>query len=172
MNTVAHLVLFSLAIIFSSSAFAHGPCAADIEKLCKNVADAHGAKIDCLKSHESELSAACKQHMTVMENEKEKIHESCQGDVQKLCSNVERGGGRVMGCLESHESELSVACKQTIAQEKQMHETMHSCKSEAHQLCSKVVPGEGRMLACLKSHESQLSDACKSAVMNQPVSLQ
>ena len=36
---------------------------------------------------------------------------SCKDDVEKFCTGVERGGGRIMKCLKEHESELSEPCK-------------------------------------------------------------
>ncbi len=44
----------------------------------------------------------------------------CRPDVQKLCSGVQPGGGRIVACLKQHESELSPQCqKQVAAQGKQ-----------------------------------------------------
>jgi hypothetical protein len=35
----------------------------------------------------------------------------CTTDVQSLCAGVKPGGGRVLACLQSHVSELSVGCE-------------------------------------------------------------
>jgi hypothetical protein len=35
-------------------------CGADVKKFCSDVEPGHGGKYQCLKSHESELSATCK----------------------------------------------------------------------------------------------------------------
>ena len=40
---------------------------------------------------------------------------ACAGDVQKLCSDVPPGGGRIISCLQQHKEEVSDACKQAIA---------------------------------------------------------
>jgi len=40
-----------------------GPCAADIEKFCKDVQPGGGRIIKCLKEHEVQLSAGCKEQL-------------------------------------------------------------------------------------------------------------
>jgi hypothetical protein len=39
---------------------------------------------------------------------------ACAADVQKLCSNVPQGGGRIIACLKQHKEEVSDRCKQAI----------------------------------------------------------
>lgn len=39
---------------------------------------------------------------------------ACAADVQKLCSNVPTGGGRIIACLQQHKEEVSDRCKQAI----------------------------------------------------------
>lgn len=39
----------------------------------------------------------------------------CAADVQKFCKDVKKGGGRVIECLKSHQSELSQACSDMLA---------------------------------------------------------
>ena len=39
---------------------------------------------------------------------------ACAADVQKLCSNVPPGGGRIIACLKQHKEEVSDRCKQAI----------------------------------------------------------
>jgi hypothetical protein len=39
---------------------------------------------------------------------------ACAEDVQKLCSNVPPGGGRIIACLKLHKDEVSQGCKQAI----------------------------------------------------------
>lgn len=39
---------------------------------------------------------------------------ACAADVQKLCSNVPAGGGRIIACLKQHQQEVSQGCKQAI----------------------------------------------------------
>ena len=42
--------------------------------------------------------------------------EACRADAERLCANVEKGGGRRMMCLREHESQLSPACKTGLAE--------------------------------------------------------
>lgn len=39
---------------------------------------------------------------------------ACHDDAQKLCANVERGGGRVVNCLISQKDKLSEACRRAM----------------------------------------------------------
>ena len=43
------------------------------------------------------------------------LRDACVGDAQKLCANVQRGQGRIVQCLKSHEAELSPACRDGLA---------------------------------------------------------
>ncbi len=47
--------------------------------------------------------------------------EACKGDVQKLCSDVKPGGGRIIVCLNDHKDQLSQACSDAIAKARAHH---------------------------------------------------
>jgi len=99
----------------------HKQCAADVTRLCKDVQPGHGRVAVCLNEHAAELAPGCKQHIeTVMMhmNEKMDMHADCAADVQKLCSDVPAGQGRVAFCLGEHTSELSPACKKHVDEAK------------------------------------------------------
>jgi len=44
---------------------------------------------------------------------------ACRGDVEKLCSGVEPGHGRIAACLRKNETQVSAACKDAIANARQ-----------------------------------------------------
>jgi Cysteine rich repeat len=113
MNFLAVLAgVFCLAIATGASAQeATGPCKADAAKLCNGVQPGGGAILKCLKSHESDLSPACKNNMAKAKAEIKEAKEACEGDAKKLCEGIKPGGGRIIQCLKQHESELSPSCK-------------------------------------------------------------
>jgi Cysteine rich repeat len=39
---------------------------------------------------------------------------TCRQDVQALCPDVQRGGGRIAACLNSHAAEVSPDCKAAL----------------------------------------------------------
>lgn len=43
------------------------------------------------------------------------LHAACDSDIQKLCSGVQPGGGRILACLKQHKDEVSDTCKQAVA---------------------------------------------------------
>lgn len=45
----------------------------------------------------------------------------CKEDRAKFCPDVERGGGRVMQCLQTHASELSESCSAALANHQGRH---------------------------------------------------
>ena len=44
---------------------------------------------------------------------------ACKADVEKLCSGVEPGNGRIAACLKQNEAQVSAACKEAIAKARQ-----------------------------------------------------
>ncbi|HEY8925769.1 MAG TPA: hypothetical protein VIU64_15385 [Polyangia bacterium] len=96
-------------------------CAADAARLCKDVQPGHGRVAVCLGEHSAELAPGCKQHIDMVMahmNEKMDMHADCAADVQKLCSDVPAGQGRVAFCLGEHTNELTPACKKHVDEAK------------------------------------------------------
>ena len=74
--------------------------------------------LQCLHQHESELSPQCAKSMAEMKQraashiaEIREMKRACGGDADTFCKGVELGGGRLLGCLEEHESNLSPSCQ-------------------------------------------------------------
>ena len=156
---IAVLSLFALPL----SARAQDACRSDAERLCKDVPPGEGRIIACLKSHESELSPACKEKLAAGKAKLEKIKEACQPDADKFCKGIQPGDGRIAACLKSHEGELAPACRQIAEKvEAAIREVHEACKADVGKFCQGIRPGEGRILACLKSHEAELSADCKA----------
>jgi len=113
-------VLISTAIALLAAGFAanagaqgrkgDGPCAADAKKFCGNVEPGGGRIVKCMKSHQAEVSPACQSEMKRAEERMEQVKEECSADAKKFCQGIKPGGGRILSCLKSHQSELAPAC--------------------------------------------------------------
>jgi len=95
---------------------------------------------------------------------------ACRADMDKLCSGIEPGGGRMKDCLRQHVAELSPGCRKTLrklakaAQESGAMEWIRACRDDVGKVCQGVEPGGGRVVACLQSHSDQVSPGCKKAL--------
>ena len=143
-------VILALAVPFQAQGAMgkEGPCKPDIEKFCK---DAKGKDLmDCLKTHEKDLSESCKARMAAPRNE------ACKADAEKFCKDA-KGKAR-LDCMKTHEKDLSAACKANIA----AREKKNPCLADMKKFCKDVKMGEGRLMECLKAHEAELSAGCKA----------
>ena len=87
---------------------------------------------------------------------------ACRADAERFCQGIAPGGGRIIACLKSHETELSPGCQQEFAvRREQAAAFREACGPDAQRLCSGVAPGGGRIVACLRSHDGDLSPNCK-----------
>ena len=98
--------------------------------------------------------------------------DACEGDLQKYCSQVTPGDGRLLHCMAAHEDKISGQCEYAFYQTAALLEQLsvaiayfaQECKTEIQTLCSGVELGEGRILACLDEHAEEVGDSCKKAV--------
>lgn len=103
--------VLGLFLLTSSASAQSRPCTEDFKKLCPGVQRGDAAK--CLKEHESQLSAACKENLQTAQQRTQDIRQVCQADAAKLCRGVGQGGPMVQ-CLRQHASELSPDCKAAL----------------------------------------------------------
>ena len=115
-----------LAMMLGAYAYAadKNPCSDDIAKFCGNIKFGTPAMMDCLESHEDQLSAACKEYEATMEGKRAermeqvmiyaKFRQACKGDIGRFCGDVDPKQGGVVKCLKGHANEISAACKETI----------------------------------------------------------
>jgi Cysteine rich repeat len=94
-------------------------CADDARRLCSDVQAGRGNVMNCLKAHEADLSAACKDRIQAAQSRAQSAQgtiQACQSDAARFCANVPPGRGSVASCLKQHESELSAECKAGLSQ--------------------------------------------------------
>jgi len=101
-----------------------GPCRSDVEQFCRQSQGDPKAATDCLLDHQQEISDACYDKLKQQLNGSGKDGEArsgnggaCKQDVQRLCKDIQPGGGRIINCLRDHQSELSDACYDQLAKQ-------------------------------------------------------
>jgi hypothetical protein len=99
------------------------------------------------------------------------LKEKCGSDINKLCSGIKPGEGRIAACLDSREDQLSASCKTTwMTTKADVSKRIDradvafrkECGADAQKFCSEVPSGKGRILSCLSKHQSDLSTSCKN----------
>ncbi len=93
------------------------PCAEDVAKFCKDVQPRGGGIAQCLKEHEDQLSASCKDRVANMKERRLEFRQACQDDVAKFCKDTKPGNGRIVKCLKEHEQELSAPCQSIMTRD-------------------------------------------------------
>jgi hypothetical protein len=110
------LVLVSAAAVRADDA---SPCRADVERLCAGVQRGEGRLRSCVRSHLSELSAACREHLEHVEQSfrsgfAPRLILACKVELETLCKDVEPGGGRWRRCLGENTGRLSEPCQRLL----------------------------------------------------------
>lgn len=110
------LFLAAGALISATAISAKGECKADREKLCANIARGNPrAMWQCMKEHEAELSAACKNHISDVREKSRDLRKACSAEYAKFCKQKKGGAGRLVNCLKQNEAQLSEGCKTALA---------------------------------------------------------
>ena len=97
---------------------------------------------------------------------------ACRPDLEKFCSGVTPGEGRMLHCLAAYEDQISGRCDYALYQAATLLQQVgaailhvaEQCETEIDTLCEDVEAGEGRILACLDEHDKQLGESCKQAI--------
>jgi hypothetical protein len=120
-------------------------CRGDYQKVCASVPPGTKDSLQCLVQHSAEVSAGCREALAPAASsstaaapaapastaaaapaaaagqplsprqEAHVLRTQCGADFQKLCSNVQVGGGRGAACLRAHQAELTPACRSALA---------------------------------------------------------
>jgi phytoene/squalene synthetase len=101
----------------------------------------------------------------------ETVVTGCKAELEKYCSNVTPGEGRVLACLYAYEDKLSGRCEYALYDAAVQLEravaalsyVVNECSSDLKQYCTGVAAGEGRLLQCLQKNDAQVSQRCKQA---------
>jgi hypothetical protein len=77
----------------------------------------------------------------------EKALQACQPEIDKFCSQVTPGDGRLLACFVNAVAYLA-----------------DSCWDDLEKHCGEVEMGEGRVAKCLLDHEGEVSPTCQQAM--------
>jgi phytoene/squalene synthetase len=101
----------------------------------------------------------------------ETVANGCKEELEKYCSNVTPGEGRVLACLYAYGDKLSGRCEYALYDAASQLEravaaisyVVNECSSDLKQYCTGVAAGEGRLLQCLQKNDEKVSTRCKQA---------
>ena len=104
-----------------SAAPLHEACSADIRHYCDTVTPGNGRLMACLYAHEDKVTEECDSATddvgdildTVFATINDVMSE-CQPDIEKHCSGVDFGEGRIISCLNANSASLADACKAVV----------------------------------------------------------
>jgi hypothetical protein len=112
------LLLTALLVIpagaLAAEPAAERPCMTEIEKFCKDVPPGEGGIVPCLRAHDNDLSASCREKVKEVVQRLEQAKLICSKDIEKFCAGVKPGGGRLIKCLKPHVDELTPACRKEL----------------------------------------------------------
>ena len=99
------------------------------------------------------------------------VADGCKEEIQKYCSNVTPGEGRVLACLYAYGDKLSGRCEYALYDAAAQLEraaaalsyVVNECSSDLKQFCSGVAAGEGRLQQCIQKNDAKVSARCKQA---------
>lgn len=156
-------------------------CKDDAIKHCNNGANAADLIIPCLRGRKNSLQAACKRqlfnyNLAVARDYRAdpNIYKACKADAEKLCSNIQHGGGRVQACLLDERTSLDWDCLDAITPLQESGEQdirfavrlFNKCFGDKKKFCADIQPGHALAKECLERHRNDegFSPECKEEV--------
>lgn len=96
-------------------------CKTELETYCKDVTPGEGRVLACLYSREDKLSGQCEYALYDAAVQLERaltalayVANECRGDLQKFCSDIQPGQGRLLACIDRNEKQLTGRCKEAM----------------------------------------------------------
>lgn len=100
---------------------ARAGCQKELDTFCKAVTPGEGRVLQCLSSHNDKLSERCNYALADAAMQVQRVtlaikHVAieCKGDLEKHCSDVPLGDGRIAECLKKNQATLVADCSQAM----------------------------------------------------------
>jgi hypothetical protein len=127
-NLKCILVLMGVLLLCTSAFAGSDPvktvtegCKKEINTYCKTVTPGEGRILACLYAHSEKLSNRCEYALYDAAAQLERavaaltyVANECDNDLEKYCSSVQPGEGRLLKCLEKNEKKISGRCKSAL----------------------------------------------------------
>lgn len=96
-------------------------CGSEVKKFCGQVTPGEGRLTLCIMAHEDQIDPKCDlalyeaaHNLDQALNRIEEASDACWADIEKHCSDVSDGGGRIAQCLATKKASLSQACQNVL----------------------------------------------------------
>lgn len=97
-------------------------CKTELETYCQTVTPGAGRGLACIYAHNDKLSSKCENALYDSSEEFQNAAKNlsafvgaCQADIEKLCSTVAVGEGRILTCLEKNKKKVSEKCRGALS---------------------------------------------------------
>ena len=136
-------------------------CADDATKLCAGVEAGGGKLARCLRKHEAELSAPCKDALEAgtgrAGREGAAAAPAPGGAPAPSAAAAPMGDGPMRDKMQGN-------MRGKMSEWGPMHGMHKQCAADVTRLCKDVPPGHGRVAVCLNEHAAELAPGCKQHV--------
>lgn len=96
-------------------------CQTELETYCSDVTPGNKRLLACIYAHQDKLSGQCEFALYDASVQLERAvaaltyaASECSGDLQKFCTSVAQGEGRLVSCLNENEAEVTARCTQAL----------------------------------------------------------
>jgi hypothetical protein len=96
-------------------------CDKELKTYCKDVTPGEGRVLACLYAYEDKLSGQCEYALYDAAAQLERAVNAlvyavneCGDDLEKYCSSIEPGQGRLLQCIEKNDAKVTKRCKQAL----------------------------------------------------------
>jgi hypothetical protein len=96
-------------------------CEKELTSYCKDVTPGEGRVLACLYAHSDKLSGKCEYALYDAAAQLERfvaalsyLANECDADLEKFCSAVEAGEGRLLKCLDENSAKISGRCTEAL----------------------------------------------------------